>query len=281
MNYRHSFHAGNFADVHKHVALLALLRHLHKKDSPFFFLDTHAGRGFYDLRAAEATRSGEWQFGIGRIVDKAAVGASLVAYLQMLRSFQPNAATTVVHYPGSPLLAAAMLRANDRAVLVEKNPTEAMTLKENLRQKKRISVLIQDGYEALKAHLPPKENRGLVLMDPPFETETEFTDLSRALQFALTRWPNGMHCIWYPIKLGDTAHRWQQSLINAGLKKLLLLELNIRPSDSPVGLNGSGLLVVNPPWQFDVEFKTVQTELLQWLAPDGTGGTRVSWLAGE
>ena len=274
MNYRHAFHAGNFADVHKHVVLLALLEHLHKKPKPFFFLDTHAGRGLYDLQSSEAARGGEWQTGIGRIRALSPPLPALEHYLALVKS-------DGYLYPGSPLIATEMLRENDRAVLVEKNPDEAAALKEALGRIRHVSVLAEDGYIALKGQLPPKENRGLVLIDPPYENDTEFADVARALQIALSRWPNGIYCVWYPIKLGNAERRLHRTLVDAGIKKLLLLELNIRPGDSPLGLNGSGLLIINPPYQLDEQMLVLLPQLHHALVPEQTGGVRVHWLATE
>jgi 23S rRNA (adenine2030-N6)-methyltransferase len=274
VNYRHAFHAGNFADVHKHVVLLALLEHLHKKPKPFFFLDTHAGRGLYDLQSDDALRGGEWQQGIGRIRKTDPPLAGIEHYLAIVGS-------TGQTYPGSPLIAAEMLRENDRAVFVEKHPTEATALKEILGRRKHVSVLMEDGYVALKAHLPPKENRGLVLIDPPYENDSEFADIARALQGALARWPNGTYCVWYPIKPSNSEQRLHRTLVDASIKKILVLELNIRPSDSPLGLNGSGLLIVNPPYQLDEQMRVLLPQLHRALVPEQTGGVRIEWLAGE
>jgi 23S rRNA (adenine2030-N6)-methyltransferase len=274
VNYRHAFHAGNFADVHKHIVLLALLEHLHKKPKPFFFLDTHAGRGNYDLRSAEAQRGGESQNGIGRIRKKNPPLAGLERYLSII-------GLTEKTYPGSPLIAAEMLRENDRAVFVEKQPDEAAELKSVVGYRKHVSVLTDDGYAALKAHLPPKENRGLVLIDPPYENDTEFADVTRALLAAIARWPNGIYCVWYPLKPGNAHQRLHRSLTDAGIKKILALELNILPSDSPLGLNGSGLVIVNPPYQLDEQMRELLPQLHRALATENTGGVRVEWLAGE
>jgi 23S rRNA (adenine2030-N6)-methyltransferase len=274
VNYRHAFHAGNFADVHKHVVLLALFEHLHKKAKPYFFLDTHAGRGLYDLHSDDARRGGEWQLGIGRL-------RTLDPPLSALKSYLALVGSTSQTYPGSPLIAAEMLRENDRAVFVERQPTEASILKETLSHRKHVSVLAEDGYAALKAQLPPKENRGLVLIDPPYENDTEFADVARALQMAHARWPNGMYCVWYPIKPGNAEQRLHRTLVDAGIKKMLVLEFNIRPSDSPLGLNGSGLLIVNPPYQLDEQMRVLLPQLHRALVPENTGDIRVRWLAGE
>lgn len=272
MNYRHAFHAGNFADVHKHVVLIALLSHLHKKPKPFFFLDTHAGRGLYDLESVEARRGGEWLNGIARLQSQPLPG--LETYLTLVGS-------TTHSYPGSPVLATEMLRENDRAVFVEKHPTEAAELTMALGRRKRVTVTEDDGYTALKAQLPPRENRGLVLIDPPYENDSEFADVTRALQVAIARWPNGIYCVWYPIKPGNAQLRMHRALADAGIKKMLLLELNILPSDSPLGLNGSGLLIVNPPFQLDEQMRELLPRLHAVLSPEGTGSVRVEWLAGE
>jgi 23S rRNA (adenine2030-N6)-methyltransferase len=274
VNYRHAFHAGNFADVHKHVVLLALLEHLHKKPKPFFFLDTHAGPGVYDLQSAEARRGGEWQNGIGRIRKTTPPLACLDHYLAIVGS-------TGQSYPGSPVIAAEMLRENDRAVFVEKHPDEALLLKETIGYRKRVSVLADSGFVALKAQLPPKENRGLVLIDPPYENDSEFADVAQALLIALGRWPNGIYCVWYPLKPGRSEQRLQRTLIDAGIKKILALELNVLPSDSPLGLNGSGLVIVNPPFHLDEQMRVLLPQLHRALVPEQTGGVRVEWLAGE
>lgn len=275
MNYRHAFHAGNFADVHKHVVLLALLEHLHKKPAPFFVLDTHAGRGEYDLQSPEAQRGGEWQGGIKRIRSAhASVSPLLARYLHTV-------GLTGNTYPGSPLIAVAMLREIDRAVFVEKHPEEALTLTRALGRRRRTSVLTGDGYDALKAHLPPKENRGLVLIDPPYESDTEFADVATAAQSSHKRWPTGIYAVWYPIKPGNAEQRLYRALKESGLRKVMIATLNIRPSDSPLGLNGSGMVIVNPPWQFDNSMREVLPEMHRILAEDGAGGVRVEWLVGE
>jgi len=275
VNYRHAFHAGNFADVHKHVVLLALLEHLHKKPTPFFVLDTHAGRGTYDLQSTEAQRGGEWQNGIAKLrAAHANMAPLLVRYLHAV-------GLTGNSYPGSPLVAASMLRESDRAVFVEKHPDEARALKAALGSRKRVAVVCDDGYMALKAQLPPKENRGVVLIDPPYESDTEFADVAAALQSAHKRWPTGIYALWYPIKPGRADQRLLRTLQDSGIKKILVTMLNIRPADSPLGLNGSGMLIVNPPWQFDDAMRDILPHMQRILAEDSAGGTLVQWLVGE
>ncbi|HKU12817.1 MAG TPA: 23S rRNA (adenine(2030)-N(6))-methyltransferase RlmJ [Steroidobacteraceae bacterium] len=277
VNYRHAFHAGNFADVHKHVVLLALLARLGQKPKPLFYLDTHAGRGWYDLRAADATRGGEWREGIVRLAGRQTQSADLSRYLQATHA--TSAAPT--RYPGSPLVALGALRAGDRAVLVEQQPAEAQALKQSMLGKHNVAVVCGDGYAALKTYLPPRENRGLVLIDPPYESETEFADAERALRFGLSRWPNGLFVLWYPIKAGPQSHRLNAALQASGLRKLLRLELTVRPADSPLGLNGSGLVIANPPWKFAEELAPALAEVHAAVALDGAGRTNVEWLVAE
>jgi 23S rRNA (adenine2030-N6)-methyltransferase len=275
VNYRHAFHAGNFADVHKHVVLLALLERLKQKPKPLLYLDTHAGRGSYDLRAEDATRSGESREGIARLAGRPVRSADLLRYLQATHA----AGAAPTYYPGSPLIALGALREGDRAVLVEQQPAEAQALIEATSRMRDVSVVCGDGYAALKTYLPPRENRGLVLIDPPYEADTEFADAERALRLGLARWPNGVFALWYPIKAGAQSQRLNAALQASGLRKLLRLELTVRPSDSPIGLNGSGLVIANPPWKFDGEMREALEEL--HAALEGKGAARVDWLVGE
>jgi 23S rRNA (adenine2030-N6)-methyltransferase len=275
VNYRHAFHAGNFADVHKHVVLLALLERLKQKPKPLFYLDTHAGRGGYDLRSEDATRGGEWREGIARLAGRKLRSADLLRYVQATHA--ADAAPT--WYPGSPLVALGALREGDRAVLIEQQPAQAQALKQATHGRRNVAVLCGDGYAALKSHLPPRENRGLVLIDPPYEADTEFADAERAMRLGLARWPNGVFALWYPIKAGAQSQRLNATLQASGLRKLLRLELTVRPADSPLGLNGSGLVIANPPWKFDTEMTETLDEL--HAALEGKGRSIVEWLVGE
>jgi 23S rRNA (adenine2030-N6)-methyltransferase len=275
MNYRHAFHAGNFADVHKHVVLLAVLERLQRKPAPLLFLDTHAGRGLYEL--SNATPSPEWQSGIGRLFQTNVSNPELRRYLQAVQRSNPQG---LKRYPGSPLLIRDCLRADDRLLCIEQQPDEASALRETLTER-RTQVICGDGYTALQRALPPKENRGLVLIDPPYENDQEFTMLQQALSSALARWRNGVFACWYPLKAGLRAERFHAVMAQSGLRKLLLVELAVRPADSPLGLNGSGMLLINPPWQLDSELTPALEELRAALAPAGSGGARVEWLVPE
>jgi 23S rRNA (adenine2030-N6)-methyltransferase len=281
VNYRHVFHAGNFADVHKHVLLLALLEHLQRKPTALFYLDTHAGSGLYDLNGSEAQRGAEAANGIGRLLEETPRSAALQRYVTVAREYlDAPPGRSGRHYPGSPMLALSMLRSDDRAVFFERQVRECDHLRANVGRRKLTSVLCDDGYQALKSHLPPKENRGLVLIDPPYESVTEPAELVQALKLGLTRWPTGVFAAWYPIKAGGEDTRFIASMRQSGLKKLFVTELCVRPRDALLGLNGSGMLIVNPPWKFDVEIEPALQELRERLAADG-GEVRTEWLAGE
>jgi 23S rRNA (adenine2030-N6)-methyltransferase len=282
MNYRHAYHAGNVGDVLKHVVLVALFDRLLAKPAPLFFMDTHAGRGRYDLRSSEATRGAEWMEGIGRLLAADRMPPEVERYLALVRSFNAGGPDSDSRfYPGSPALAFAMLRKEDRKVFVEKHPEEASALRDLMRGRRNLSVLEEDGYVALKGQMPPRENRGLVLVDPPFESTSEFDDLAGAIGNAWRRWPNGLFCAWYPIKADHEAARFHRAIVEADIRKTLVLELSVKPHDSPTGLIGSGLLLVNPPWQLDDRMRIVLPALHQRLSPSGAGMTRVDWLVGE
>jgi 23S rRNA (adenine2030-N6)-methyltransferase len=277
MNYRHAFHAGNFADVHKHLVMLAVIERLQRKPTPLFFLDTHAGRGRYDLQSHDATRGAEWREGIGKLAGARFESADARHYLETV-GIGPAPPR---EYFGSPLLALRALREGDRAVFVEQQPAEAAALERELPRRRNVSVVCGDGYAALRTYLPPKEKRGFVLIDPPYEADNEFVLVERALHFGLTRWPTGVFAAWYPIKASRESQRLHAALVKSGLRKLLLVELSIRPQDSPVGLNGSGLVIANPPWQIDADLTQATQELKSALDIEGSGRVRVEWLAGE
>lgn len=279
MNYRHAFHAGNFADVHKHIVLLALIDRLTRKPKPLFYLDTHAGRGWYDLRSHEAQRGDEHANGIGRMSQEA-VADDLRRYLTAVHSLR-EATNDARGYPGSPLLALDQLRDDDRAVFVEQQIQEAHALERAVARRRGVAVVCGDGYAALKTYLPPRENRGLVLIDPPYESDREFVRVADALQSSVARWPSGVFAVWYPIKAGAEAARFHAALRQSGLRKLLLLELSVRPADSPLGLNGSGMLIANPPWKLDAEIAPALEEAHTLLDRQRAGPVRIEWLVGE
>ena len=283
MNYRHAFHAGNFADVLKHVVLIMLVEHLKRKPAPFFFLDTHAGRGRYDLSEAQPQRSGEYQRGIGRLlgIREATLPAELADYLALVRACAGPGHSPITAYPGSPTIVARLRRPTDRLVLVEKEPREADALRGALGRQRLLSVIEGDGYAALKAHLPPRENRGLVLIDPPYESDLEFDHVLAGLELAYERWPMGTFCVWYPRTDRAGPARFHRELERSGVRKVLDVWLGILPSDAAVGMGAAGLAIVNPPWQLDERLKLLLPRLHALLAPDGMGGCGVEWIVPE
>ncbi|WP_431856334.1 23S rRNA (adenine(2030)-N(6))-methyltransferase RlmJ [Azospirillum sp.] len=278
MNYRHIFHAGNFADVMKHAVLTLIVEHLRAKPAAFCVLDTHAGVGRYDLTSDPAQRTLEYADGIGRLFGHAPPHPALAPYLDAVAALNPGG--DLRWYPGSPRLARALLRPQDRLVLSELHPEDAATLKAEFARDPQVTVHAMDAYHALKAHLPPKEKRGLVLVDPPFEEPDEFARLVAGLRQAYRRWPTGIYAIWYPIKERPAVWRFQEALAEAGIPKILLAELTIHPEDTHLRLNGSGLAIVNPPWKLDETLGAV-LPALHAVLPGTGGGTRVEWLVPE
>lgn len=263
MNYRHGFHAGNFADALKHTALCELLRLLTSKDKKLFVLDTHAGAGGYDLASDLAARTREADAGIAKLVVAAKAGApaAVARYLAAVAAYDRKFGVKhgpPRHYPGSPRLVRAALRPQDRFVACEMHPAEAMTLKREFAGDRAVEIRTSDGYHALKSDLPPAERRALVLIDPPFEATDEFEKLARAVRHGLKRFPVGCYAVWYPIKDEEAV----ESFIAAvAAPKMLQLELRV-PETAPGRLSACGLLVINPPWQFEEAMR----EALPWIA---------------
>ncbi len=279
MNYRHLYHAGNFADVFKHAVLVLLLRRLLAKDAPLAILDTHAGIGRYDLRAAEALKTAEFRHGIARLLAEPAPPPVLVPYLDLVRGANPAGGLDI--YPGSPAIAAAMARPGDRIVLCELHPADASSLKRAFAADRRVAVHHMDGYLAVKAFLPPREHRGLVLIDPPFEAEDEAERLYLAFCQAHRRWPGGTLVLWYPIKDRPPIERFHHRLAASGIRRLLIAELLVRGAGSAEQLNGSGLLLVNPPWRIEEALAPLLDALAPLLAQGAGAGGTWCWLVPE
>jgi 23S rRNA (adenine2030-N6)-methyltransferase len=278
MNYRHAYHAGNFADVHKHVVLARILTHLKQKPAAFRVIDTHAGAGRYDLSSPEASRGGEWRDGIGLIWQaqrSAALNAFLAPYLDTLSALNPDG--RLLHYPGSPLLVARTMRSQDRLIACEIEPQSFGLLQAALRGERGAKTLAIDGWTALGAYVPPKERRGLVLVDPPFEDTTDFLSLSATVAAAHGKWPTGIYCLWYPItarhQTGALARRFQK----LGISNILRTELLLGEARRDAGLVGSGLIIVNPPFPLERDLRTFMPMLGQALRPDAVA--RTDWLA--
>lgn len=283
MNYRHLYHAGNFGDVLKHAVLSLLLRALRRKETPFCYLETHAGAGRYDLLCDAAQKTGEYRQGIAHLWGLSPVAEDLAAYLDAyldaVRSV--NQGGELRFYPGSPRIARFLMRPQDRMVLMDLHPEELAALKSEFAGDRQVAIHHQDGYAGLKALLPPKERRGLVLIDPPFERPDEWEQALSGLKLALGRWPTGIYAVWYPIKDRRSVQRWQRRMVQIGSAKILLAELSVYPEDVPQRLNGCGMLIVNPPWQLDERLKGLLPRLLALLAVGEGGSARVQWLVPE
>jgi 23S rRNA (adenine2030-N6)-methyltransferase len=278
MNYRHAFHAGNFADIVKHVSLVHVLLHLRRKETPFAVIDSHAGRGLYDLASDEALRTGEAANGIEKLRGLKGPDA-LNRYLALVEEGGPNGASAIAgatikkSYPGSPLLAAKLLRPQDRLVAVEKHPEEAAILKRVLAPFRKARAEEGDGYARLAALLPPPERRGLVLIDPPFEAPDEFERAAKAAQDALGRFATGIFMLWYPVKSPAAARAFCGEVLAAGGAKVLNIEIEVAAGEGK--LARAGLLVLNPPFGFD----TAMREILALVAPRLAGGkAELEWL---
>jgi 23S rRNA (adenine2030-N6)-methyltransferase len=291
MNYRHAFHAGNFADCMKHALLARILLYLGQKATPFHVVDTHAGIGLYDLEGSEATRSPEWRDGIARLIAARAEGrlprdaADLLApYLDIVTSVNLEAGATagsLSHYPGSPLIAQRLLRRGDRYSACELHPADKPLLEEALAGDRSTRVYELDGWLALKSFLPVKERRGLVLVDPPFEEPGEFQRLTNGLADGLQRFANGIYMLWYPVKDEREARAFRQHLATSGVRRILALELRVAPVEPGAGLTGTGVIVVNPPWTLAGEARTILPALTTALARSPRASWLVEELAGE
>ena len=282
MNYRHAFHAGNFADVVKHLILVRILDYLKRKQAAFRVLDTHAGIGLYDLAGDEAGRTGEWVDGIGRLVEHGlpAPAAALAApYLDAIGAQNPDGGLRF--YPGSPLIVRHLLREQDRLFALELHPDDAEKLRENFAGDIQTRATHLDGWAALGTHLPPKEKRGLVLIDPPFEEKGEFARMVSGLVKAHQRWPGGLYAFWYPVKDPAEVDQFIRDLKTTGIPKILRIELTIRAPSTPPRLHGTGMVVVNPPYVLEEEMRVLLPDLAALLADVGRGKWRLDWVAGE
>ena len=285
MNYQHAFHAGNFADVHKHIVLTRVLEYLRQKPAPFRVVDTHAGAGRYDLIGPQAARSGEWRDGIERLFAAPRSGAAgtdsaqaLVApYLDIVAALNPGG--TLRLYPGSPLIVKALLRRQDRLIACELEPSAAASLQVVLHGDARAKALAIDGWMALFANIPPKERRGLIVIDPPYEEGVEFTRLFDTLAQAHRKWASGLYLLWYPIKAREAPDALARRLRRLSVPKILRCELSIAPPRADGALAGSGLIIVNPPFPLERELRVILPVLRRLLAP--MGAYRLDWLSGE
>lgn len=280
LSYRHAFHAGNFADVHKHAVLSLLLQELVRKDAAYCYLDSHAGAGRYDLCSAEAAKNAEHRSGIDLLWRRDDLPVALLPYLEAVRSLNPQVGERPRYYPGSPRLARAFLRRQDRMVLTELHPEDAARLRAEFAGDRQVAVHHLDGYHGLKAFVPPKERRGLLLMDPAFERRDELRHLISALQGAKTHWAQGVYAVWFPITHRSGLAECYRRLEKTGIRKILVSEFCVRPPQT-ARLNGSLMAVINPPWQFEQRLEACLPWLAGVLGEAGEGSERCRWLVPE
>ena len=287
MNYRHAYHAGNFADVVKHAVLALLIERLKAKDKGFRVIDTHAGIGLYDLQGPLAGKTEEWKRGVGRLVNAdlspvkmpAKLAEVLAPYFAALRAANPEG--RLRFYPGSPVLARLLLRPVDRLTAVELHPDDARQLMARFAGDIQVKAIELDGWLALGSFVPPKERRGLVLVDPPYEQADEFATLADGFIKAYRRWPTGVYALWYPVKDLVAVKRLWQTLAESGIQRLLAAELWVRDRATPDSFNGTGLILCNPPYELDRTLDEMLTGLVPILGEDDKAGRRVWWIRGE
>ena len=277
--YRHLFHAGGYADVFKHAMLTGLMLSLRNKEKPYFYLDTHAGIGRYDLMHPWAAKNREYEHGISLLFKHKDIPDSLRDYVKLIRADNPDG--QLRYYPGSPRVARKWLRPGDRMVLTELNRDDCAALTKNFAADRHVHVHCMDAFHGLKAFLPPPERRGLVLIDSSFDRAKEFSRIAEALSLAYKRWATGCYAIWYPLMEPSAMLAFDRAVLLTGIRKILKLDFALEDQDWTLTMRGCGMLVVNPPWQFEVE----AAAMLDWLWPvlslKKTGGVKVSWLALE
>ncbi|MGL5430480.1 MAG: 23S rRNA (adenine(2030)-N(6))-methyltransferase RlmJ [Vibrio sp.] len=278
LSYRHSFHAGNHADVLKHIVQSLILTSLQQKEKPFVYHDTHSGVGRYDLTHEWSEKTGEYKQGIARVWQQETIPEQLKSYLDAIR--QLNQGDTLRYYPGSPRVARAHLREQDRMVLTELHPSDYPLLEQEFHRDRQVSIYKEDGFTRLKASLPPRERRGLVLIDPPYELAKEYRDVVRAIAHSHQRWATGIYAIWYPVVNRCDIDDMLQGLQDLGIRKILQIELGVSPDTNERGMTASGMIVINPPWTLESQMQTILPFLQQAIAPT-TGHYKLQWIVPE
>ncbi|HCT4930777.1 TPA: 23S rRNA (adenine(2030)-N(6))-methyltransferase RlmJ [Morganella morganii] len=279
LSYRHSFHAGNHADVLKHTVQSLIIESLKEKDKPFLYLDTHAGAGRYQLSGEHAERTGEYLEGVARIWAQESVPEELKTYLEAVSALNPRG--DLRFYPGSPLIAAHLLRDYDKLNISELHPSDFPLLRNEFSRDNRARVVREDGYQQLKSQLPPLSRRGFVLIDPPYELKSDYQAVVKGIQEGHRRFATGTYAVWYPVVLRQQIKRMVKDFQATGIRKILQIELAVRPDSDQRGMTASGMIVINPPWKLEAQMKSVLPWLHKVLVPEGTGHTLVEWITPE
>lgn len=280
LSYRHSFHAGNHADVLKHIVQMLIIENLQQKEKGFYYLDTHSGVGRYRLFSEEAEKTAEYQEGIARLWNRDDLPEEVAHYIAQIKKLNYGG-KELRYYAGSPLIAAQMLRPQDRALLTELHPTDFPLLRNNFKEFANVTTKREDGFLQLKATLPPKERRGFVLIDPPYELKEDYDLVVKAIEEGYKRFATGVYAIWYPVVLRQQSKRIVKGLEATGIRKILQIELAVRPDSEQRGMTASGMIVINPPWQLESQMKKILPYLVNVLVPEGTGSYSVKWITPE
>lgn len=279
LSYRHSFHAGNHADVLKHTVQSLIIESLKEKEKPFLYLDTHSGAGRYQLSGEHAERTGEYLEGIGLLWQRDDLPEELAAYMSVVHNF--NRSGTLRYYPGSPLIARQLLRPQDKIHLTELHPSDYLLLRSEFQKDERAKVQRADGYQQLKSQLPPLSRRGLILMDPPYEMKTDYQDVVKGIQEGYKRFATGTYALWYPVVMRQQIKRMLRDLEATGIRRILQIELAVKPDSDQRGMTASGMIVINPPWKLEQQMKNVLPWLHKVLVPSGIGHHLVNWVVPE
>lgn len=280
LSYRHSFHAGNHADVLKHIVLMLILENLKLKEKGFFYLDTHSGVGRYRLSSNESEKTAEYKEGIERLWEQTDLPEDVARYVKMIKKLNYGG-KELRYYAGSPLIATELLRPQDRALLTELHPSDYPILRNNFSDYKNVTVKCDNGFQQVKATLPPKERRGLVLIDPPYELKEDYDLVVKAIEEGYKRFATGTYAIWYPVVLRQQTKRIFKGLEATGIRKILKIELAVRPDSDQRGMTASGMVVINPPWTLETQMKEILPYLTKTLVPEGTGSWTVEWITLE
>ncbi|MGF1698299.1 23S rRNA (adenine(2030)-N(6))-methyltransferase RlmJ [Vibrio kyushuensis] len=278
LSYRHSFHAGNHADVVKHIVQSLILNSLQQKDKPFVYHDTHSGVGRYDLTHEWSEKTNEFKQGIARVWAQDNIPEDIQSYLEAVK--QLNNGEDLRYYPGSPCVARAHIRPQDRMVLTELHPSDYPLLEQEFHRDRQVSIYKEDGFQRLKGSLPPKERRGLVLIDPPYELAKEYRDVVTAIAQSHKRWATGIYAIWYPVVNRCDIEDMIEGLEGLGISKILQIELGVSPDTNERGMTASGMIVINPPWKLESQMKEILPFLKEAIAP-ATGHFKVDWIVPE
>ncbi|MCG6227162.1 23S rRNA (adenine(2030)-N(6))-methyltransferase RlmJ [Vibrio furnissii] len=278
LSYRHSFHAGNHADVVKHIVQSLILSALQQKDKPFVYHDTHSGVGRYDLTHEWSEKTGEYKQGIARLWQQTEVPEDIHSYLEAIKALNDDG--ELRYYPGSPRVARAHLRSHDRMVLTELHPSDYPLLEQEFHRDRQVAIFKEDGFARLKGSLPPKERRGLVLIDPPYELAKEYRDVVQAIAQSYKRWATGIYAIWYPVVNRCDIEDMIEGLQGLGIRKILQIELGVSPDTNERGMTASGMIVINPPWKLESQMQSILPFLKEAIAP-ATGHYKVDWIVPE